>query len=134
MLVENRHNLNKVDLESNSSQKFETGTWKSNRKPNIHKTDKIKCSNRYEIPWRDDKDDKSCNSYVSFTSSQSSTSSDEISDEISYEKNGKISTKRKETKGKDKNTVIKQEEGNSKCKETKEIQIICEKYWKNCAS
>ena len=32
MLIENQNNLNKVDLELNSTQKFETVTRKSNRK------------------------------------------------------------------------------------------------------
>ena len=41
MLIENQKNLNKVDLESNLTQKIETVTQKSNRKLSIHKTDEI---------------------------------------------------------------------------------------------
>ena len=48
MLIENQNYLNKVGLESNSTQKFETVTRKSNRKQSIHKTGEINCSNRYE--------------------------------------------------------------------------------------
>ena len=93
--------MNKVDLGSNSTKKFEIATRKSNRKQSIHKTDEIKCSNRYETLYTDDNDDESCNSYDSNTSSDGSTSSDEISDEISSgniqkKKNRKILTKRKE--------------------------------------
>ena len=52
--------------------------------------------------------------------SESSTSSVKTFDEISsgnteQKKNQNISTKRKEIKGMDKNTVIKEKEGNSKC-------------------
>ena len=72
MLIENQNNLNK-DLESNSTQKFEGVTRKSNRKQSIHKTDGIKFSNRYETH---DNNDKSFNSYDSSTSSDSGTSSD----------------------------------------------------------
>ena len=39
MFIENHNSLNKVDLESNSTQKFQTITRKSNRKQGIHKTD-----------------------------------------------------------------------------------------------
>ena len=61
-------------------------------------------------------------------SSDSCTQSGGISDEISsgnieMKKNFKISAKKKETKGNDKNTVIKEKEGNSKC----EIQTIKER-------
>ena len=48
MLIENQNQLNKVDLESNSTKKFKIVTRKSNRKQSIHKTDEIKCSSRYE--------------------------------------------------------------------------------------
>ena len=51
--------MNNVDLESNSTQKSETITQKSNRKQSIHKTDEIKCSNRYETLYTDDNDDES---------------------------------------------------------------------------
>ena len=82
MLIENQNNLNKVDLESNSTQKFETVTGKANGKHfSIYKTDEIKYSNRYGTLYTDD-DDESCNSYDSSISSDSSTSSDEISEEI----------------------------------------------------
>ena len=62
MLIENQNHLNEVDLESNSTKKFEIVTRKSNRKQSIHKTDEIKCSNRYETLYTDDNDDESCNS------------------------------------------------------------------------
>ena len=84
MLIENQNNLNKKDLESSSTQKFETVTQKSNKKHfSIHKTDEIKCFNRYETLYTDDNDDGSCNSHDSSTSSDCSTSSDEISKKIS---------------------------------------------------
>ena len=67
MLLENLNNLNKVNLKSNSTQRFEAVTRKSNRKQRIHKTDEIKCYNRYETLYRDDNDDESCNSYDSST-------------------------------------------------------------------
>ena len=91
--------------------KFETVTRKSNRKQSIHKTDEIRCSNRYETLYTDDNDKVSRTSCDS-TSSDSSTSSDKISDKISSgniqkKKNRKVSPKRKETKRKDTNTVIK---------------------------
>ena len=92
MLIENQNHLNKVDLESNSTQKSETVTRKSNRKQTIHKTDEIDCSNRYEALRTDDTEDEFCNSSDSNTSSDSSTSSDEISDEIS---SGNIQKKKK---------------------------------------
>ena len=57
MLIENQKHLNKVDLESNSTKKFEIVSRKSNRKQSIHKTDEIKCSNRHETLYRDDNDD-----------------------------------------------------------------------------
>ena len=106
MLIENQNLLNKVDLESNSTKKFEIVTQKSNKKQSIHKADETKCSNRYETLDTDDNDDESCNSY------DSSTSSDEISDKISSgnmekKKNRKISTKRKEMKRKGSENVIK---------------------------
>ena len=66
MLIENQNHLNKVDLESNSTQKFETVTRKSNRKQSIHKTNEIKYSDRYdryETLSADDNDDESCNLY-----------------------------------------------------------------------
>ena len=120
MLIENQNNLNKVDLESNSTQKIEIH---ENQTENysIHKTDEIKCSNRYGALYTDYNDDESCNSY------DTSTSSDKNSDEISSgniqkKTNRRISTKRKEMKGKDKNTVIKEKEENRKY----EIQIIKE--------
>ena len=59
MLVENQNKSNKVDLESNSTQKFETVTRKSNRKLSIRKTDDIKCCNMYEALYTDDNDDES---------------------------------------------------------------------------
>ena len=83
MLIENQKHLNKVDLESNSTKKFEIVTRKSNKKQSIHKTDEIKCSNRYETPYTDDNGDESLNSCDSSTSSDGSISSDETSDEIS---------------------------------------------------
>ena len=115
MLIENQNYLNKVDLESNSTQKFETVRRKLNRRQSIHKADEIKCSNRYETLYTDGNDDESCNSCHSGTSSDSSTSSDQISHEISSgniqtKKNRKISRKRKEMKRKDKNTVIKEKD------------------------
>ena len=124
MLIENQNN--KVDLESNL-----TVTRKSNKKLSIHKTNKIKCSNRYETLHTVDNDDELCNWYEGSASSDSSTSSDEISDEISSgniqkKKNRKISMKRKETKRKDKNTVIKIKEKNSKCEiQTKRKKRKC---------
>ena len=66
MLLENLNNLNKVNL-NQIQHRFEAVTRKSNRKRRIHKTDEIKCSNRYEILYRDDNDDESCNSYDSST-------------------------------------------------------------------
>ena len=42
------------------------------KKQSIHKTDKIKCSNRYGTLYTDDNDDESCNSYDSSTSSDGS--------------------------------------------------------------
>ena len=113
MLIENQNLLNKVDLESNSTKKFEIVTRKSNKKQSIHKADKTKCSNRYETLDTDDNDDESCNSY------DSSTSSDEISDKISSgnmekKKNRKISTKRKEMKRKDSENVIKEKDETTK--------------------
>ena len=113
MLIENQNLLNKVDLESNSTKKFEIVTRKSNKKQSIHKADETKCSNRYETLDTDDNDDESCNSY------DSSTSSDEISDKISSgnmekKKNRKISTKRKEMKRKDSENVIKEKDETTK--------------------
>ena len=83
MLIENQKHLNKVDLESNSTKKFEIVTRKSNKKQSIHKTDEIKCSNRYETLYTDDNGVESLNSCDSSTSSDGSISSDETSDEIS---------------------------------------------------
>ena len=83
MLIENQKHLSKVDLESNSTKKFEIVTRKSNKKQSIHKTDEIKCSNRYETLYTDDNGDESLNSCDSSTSSDGSISSDETSDEIS---------------------------------------------------
>ena len=113
MLIENQNLLNKVDLESNSTKKFEIVTQKSNKKQSIHKADETKCSNRYETLDTDDNDDESCNSY------DSSTSSDEISDKISSgnmekKKNRKISTKRKEMKRKGSENVIKEKDETTK--------------------
>ena len=73
----------------------------------IYKTDEIKCSNRYETLYTDDNDDEFYNSCNSSTSSNSSASSDKMLDEISSDniqkkKNQKTSTKRKETKMKEK--------------------------------
>ena len=82
MLIEIQNHLNKIDLESNSIQKFEPATRKSNRKLNIYKTDELKCSIKYERLYRDDNDGESCNSYNSSAISDSSTSSDESFDEI----------------------------------------------------
>ena len=56
MLIENQNNLNKVDLESNLTPKFETGTQSSNWKASIRKTDQSKYSNRYETLYTDDDD------------------------------------------------------------------------------
>ena len=85
------------------------------------------CLSRYETLYTDGNADESCNSQDSSTSSDSNTSSGESFKEISsgniQKKNRKILTKRKETKGKDKNTVIKEMEENSKCK----IQTIKER-------
>ena len=68
--------MDKVDLE--------TSTRKLNRKNfSIHKNDEIECSNRYETLYTNDNDDKPCNPHDSTTSSDSSTSSDEVSKEIS---------------------------------------------------
>ena len=133
MLIENQNHLNKVDLKSNSTQKFETIRPKSNRKQSIHKTDEIKCSNRYETLYTDDNDDESCNSYDSSTSSNSNTSSDEISDKISSgnihkKKNQKNSTKRKEMKRKNKNTVIKEKDETSK-ERTSDLGIHKNRYY-----
>ena len=83
MLVDNQNNLNEVDLELNSTQKFETVTRKWNRKLSTYKTDKIKISNRCETLYTDDNADESCDSYDSSTFSDSSTSSNEISHKIS---------------------------------------------------
>ena len=98
MLIENQNLLNKLDLESNSTKKFEIVTRKSNKKQRIHKADEIKCSNRYGTLDTDDNDDESCNSY------DSSTSSDEISD--------KISSGNMQKKKKSKN--LNEKEGNEK--------------------
>ena len=104
-------------------------TRKSNRKLSIHKTDEIKCSSAYETLCIDENDDKSCNSYdIISTLSESSTSSDKTSDEISsgnteQKKNRNISTKRKEIKGMDKNTVIKEKKGNSNC-DNQTIKVV----------
>ena len=98
MLIENQNLLNKVDLESNSTKKFEIVTRKSNKKQSIHKADETKCSNRYETLDTDDNDDESCNSY------DSSTSSDETSD--------KISSGNMQKKKKSKN--LNEKEGNEK--------------------
>ena len=72
MLIENQKHLNKVDLESNSTKKFEIVTRKSNKKQSIHKTDEIKCYNRYETLYTDDNGDESLNSCDSSTSSDGS--------------------------------------------------------------
>ena len=59
-----RQNKNLVEENKSKTtiiEKFETVTWKSNRKQIIHKTDEIKCSNRYETLYIDDIDDVSCN-------------------------------------------------------------------------
>ena len=109
MLIENQNNLNKADLESSSTQKFETVKRKSNRKQSIHKTNEIKCSNRYETLYTDDNDDESCNSYDSSTSSDSSISSNKIFDEIS---SGNIQKKKIDTAIKEKNGTIKERTDN----------------------
>ena len=95
MLIENQNNLNEVDLESDSTKKFETVPVKSNRKLGIRKTDKIKCSNRYGTLYTVDNDEESYNSYDSSTPSDSSTSSDKI-----YGKtlSGNIGTKEEKSK------------------------------------
>ena len=108
-------------------------TRKSNRKQSVHKTDEIKCSNRYETIYTDDNDDGSWNSYDSSTSSDSSTASDKISDEISSgniqkEKYRKITRKRKEMKRKDKNTVIKEKDETSK-ERTGNLDIHKNRYY-----
>ena len=89
-------------------------------KLSIYKTNENKCSNRYEILCTDENDDKSCISYDIRTSSESSTSSGKTSNKISssnikQKKNQKNSMKRKEMKGKDKNIVIMEKEGNREC-------------------
>ena len=73
MAIENQNHLNKVDLESNLTQKCKTVTRKSNRKQSIHKTDEIKCSNRYETFYTNYNDDESWNLCDSSISSDSST-------------------------------------------------------------
>ena len=75
MLIEIQDHVDKIDLESNLTQKFESVTRKSNRNPSIHNTYELKCSNKYETLYRDDNDDESCNSCNSSTTSDSSTSS-----------------------------------------------------------
>ena len=95
MLIENQNNSNKVDLESNSTQKLETVTRKSNRKLSIHKADKIQCLSRYETLYTDDNVDVSCNSYDSSTSSDSTTSSDIYKRKKSKNFNEKEGDKRK---------------------------------------
>ena len=67
---------------------------------------KIKCSDRYETLYTDDNGDESYNSYDSSTPSDSSTSSEEISDEISL--------KRKEMRRKDRRNVIKEKDEKTK--------------------
>ena len=133
MLIENQNVLNEVDLESNSTKKFEIVTRKSNKKQNIHNTDKIKCSNRYETLYTDGNDDESCNSYGSSTSSDGGTSSDEMSDGISSgnmqkKKNRKFSTKRKEMKRKDRKNVIKEEDETTK-ERTVNLHIHKNRYY-----
>ena len=130
MLIKNQKHLH---LELNSTKKFEIVTRKSNRKQSIHKTDEIKCSNRYETLYRDDNGDESCNSYDSSTSSDGSTSSDKISAEIpsgniQKKKNRKISMKMKEMKRKDKNTVIKEKDKTSK-ERTGNLDIHKNRYY-----
>ena len=83
MRIENQNSLNKVDLESNSTQKIETVTQKSKRKLSIHKAEEIECLSRYETLYTDGNVDESCNSYDSSTSSDSTTSSDDFFKEIS---------------------------------------------------
>ena len=68
MLIENQNRLNEVGIESNSTQNFETVTGKSKRKQSIHKTDEIKCFNRYEALYRDRNDDESGHSCDGSTS------------------------------------------------------------------
>ena len=75
MLIEIQDHVDKIDLESNLTQKFEPVTRKSNRNPSIHNTYELKCYNKYETLYRDDNDDESCNSCNSSTTSDSSTSS-----------------------------------------------------------
>ena len=64
ILIENQSHIYQVYLESNSTQKFETVTQKSNRKLSIHKTDETKCSNRYETLYTDDNDKESVHMIV----------------------------------------------------------------------
>ena len=80
------------------------------KKQSIHKTDEIKCSNRYETLYTDDDDDESCNSYDSSTSSDGSISSDEIYDEISSD-NMQKKKKSKNLNGKEAN----EKEGQKEC-------------------
>ena len=96
--------MNEVDLESNSTKKSEIVTRKSNKKQSIHKTDEIKCSNRYQTLYTNDNDDESCNSYDSSTSSDGGTSSDKMSDGIS---SGKMQKKKKSKN-------LNEKEGNEK--------------------
>ena len=79
------------------------------KKQSIHKTDEIKCSNRYETLYTDD-DDESCNSYDSSTSSDGSILSDEIYDEISSD-NMQKKKKSKNLNGKEAN----EKEGQKEC-------------------
>ena len=133
MLIENQNLLNKVGLESNLTKKFEIVTQKSNKKQSVHKTDEIKCSNRYESLYIDDNYDESCKSYNNSFSSDGSTSSDKISDEISLgnmqkKKNQKIYKKRNETKRKDRKNVIKEKDETTK-ERTGNLHIHKNRYY-----
>ena len=133
MLIENQNLLNKVGLESNLTKKFEIVTRKSNKKQSVHKTDEIKCSNRYESLYIDDNYDESCKLYNNSFSSDGSTSSDKISDEISLgnmqkKKNRKISKKRNDMKRKDRKNVIKEKDETTK-ERTGNLHIHKNRYY-----
>ena len=126
MLVENQNNLNKIDLESNSTQKFEIVTRESNPKLSFPKTDEIKCYNRYhEKLYTDDNDDESCNSYDCITSSDRSTTlSDKISDEIS---SGNIQKKKNweyQVKGRKQKYCQRKKIANAKFKQLKKEKVF----------
>ena len=123
MLIENQKNLNKVDLESNLTQKIETVTQKSNRKLSIHKTDEIKCSNIHMKVMTN----LAIHTIAVLlqTPVPCPTKFLTKSHRVIYQrkKNRKNSAKRKEMKGKNKITVIKEKKEISKRK----IQTIKER-------